>query len=114
MPSGSRPFDRGTDRGRRLRFQVGTELRAARANRSLRLRDVCDAVGISVATGSRIERGLMEHVDVMLLARMCAVVGLDLSLRAYPGGDPIRDARQLGVLRQFHALLHPTVGWGTE
>src|SRR3954454_15212082 len=89
MPSGARPFDRGTERGRRLRVEIGGELRGARSNRGLRLGDVSDAVGTSVPTASRIERGVMEHVDVMLLARMCAVVGLDLTIRAYPGGDPI-------------------------
>lgn len=64
--------------------------------------------------GSRLERGLLEHVDVMLLARMCAVVGLDLSIKAFPGGQPIRDASQLATLRAFSGLLHPSLRWATE
>ena len=56
----------------------------------------------------------MEHVDVMLVARMCAVVGLDLSVKAYPGGEPIRDAGHLGLLRDFRACLHPSITWATE
>lgn len=110
----TRPVDRGTERGRRARVSIGAEIRAARVNRNLTLREVGQAVGVSAATGSRLERGVLEHVDIMLLARMCAVVGLELSVKAYPGGEPIRDAAHLGLLRDFRALLHPSVDWATE
>jgi transcriptional regulator with XRE-family HTH domain len=86
----------------------------ARRNRGLTLNEVCSAVGVSGSTGSRLERGLLEHVDLMLLARICAVVGLDLSVKAYPGGEPIRDAAHMALLRDFQASLHPSVGWATE
>jgi hypothetical protein len=56
----------------------------------------------------------MDHVDAMLLARMCAVVGLELSVKAYPGGDPIRDAAHLELLSDFRALLHPSIDRATE
>jgi len=114
MTTRSRPVDRGTERGRRLRAVVGAEIRAARVNRDLTLRTVCDAIGVSASTGSRLERGLLEHVDVMLLARLCSVVGLDLSIKTYAGGQPIRDAAQMAHLRRFLALLHPTINWATE
>lgn len=107
-------MDRGTERGRRARASIGDEIRSARRNRNLTLREICQAVGVSVATGSRLERGILDHVDIMLLARMCAVVGLDLSVKAYPGGEPIRDAPQLGLLGDFRALLHASVNWSTE
>lgn len=107
-------MDRGTERGRRARLAIGGEIRTARVDRGLTLREVCRAIGVSVATGSRLERGVLEHVDVMLLARMCAVVGLDLSVKAFPGGQPIRDAAHLELLGDFQALLHPTVNWATE
>ena len=109
-----RPIDRGTERGRRLRTSIGLEARQARVGRNLTLARVCGAVGVSTSTGSRLERGLLEHVDVMLLARFCAVVGLDLSIRAYPGGQPIRDAAQLALLREFRALVHTSLDWATE
>jgi transcriptional regulator with XRE-family HTH domain len=110
----TRPVDRGTERGRRARVSIGADIRGARINRNLTLREVARAVGVSPSTGSRLERGVLEHVDVMLLARMCAVVGLDLSVKAYPGGEPIRDAAHLALLGDFRALLHPSVDWATE
>ena len=114
MATRSRPVDRGTERGRRLRLGIGAEVRIARQNRGLTLNEVCAAVGVSASTGSRLERDVLEHLDVMLLARTCAVVGLDLSVKAYPGGEPIRDAAHLALLRDFQASLHPSVGWATE
>ncbi|MBA2720376.1 MAG: hypothetical protein H0U52_14225 [Chloroflexi bacterium] len=48
------------------------------------------------------------------LGSWCAVVGLDLALRAYPAGDPIRDAGQLRLLERFRARLHPSLHWSTE
>lgn len=109
-----RPIDRGTERGRRLRAAIGAEIRGARLDRNLTLDAVCGAAGVSASTGSRLERGVLEHVDVMLLARMCAVVGLELSIKAYPGGQPIRDAAHLAVLRRFAEALHSSLRWATE
>ena len=114
MTTRCRALDRGTERGRRLRTAVGAEIRDARVNRDLTLRAVCDAVGVSASTGSRLERGLLDHVDVMLLARICSVVGLDLSIKTYPGGQPIRDAAQMALLRRFSKGLHPSLAWATE
>lgn len=95
-------------------MSIGAEIRGARVNRNLTLQEVGQAVDVSAATASRLERGVLEHIDVMLLARMCAVVGLELSVKAYPGGEPIRDAAHLALLRDFRALLHSSVDWATE
>jgi hypothetical protein len=56
----------------------------------------------------------MEHVDLMLLARTCAVVGMDLSVKAFPGGEPIRDVAHLAILRELRARLHRSLDWATE
>lgn len=69
---------------------------------------------LSVSELSRIERALVPGVGVVTAARLCAVVGLDLSVRAYPGGTPIRDARHAALLSWFRARLHPSLRWSTE
>jgi transcriptional regulator with XRE-family HTH domain len=97
-----------------LRSSIGGEIRLARVDRNLTLDSVCKAVGVSASTGSRLERGVLEHVDVMLLARLCAIVGLDLSIKAFPGGQPIRDAGHLAILRAFRAVLHQSLDWASE
>ena len=48
------------------------------------------------------------------MAAYCAVVGLDLAMRAYPAGDPIRDRAQLALLERLRARLNPTLRWRTE
>ncbi len=109
-----RAADRGTLRGRRLVVSIGDELRAARRDRGLSLRRVAGAAGFSEAKLSRIERGLVLRVSLIDLARLCAIVGLELSVRAYPSGEPIRDAAQVGMARAFRKLIHPSVRWQSE
>jgi transcriptional regulator with XRE-family HTH domain len=69
------------------------------------LREVSAAVGISVAELSRIERGLAPHVAYETLALIGAAVGLDISIRAFPNGQPVRDAAQLELLRRLRTVL---------
>jgi len=42
------------------------------------------------------------------------VVGLDMSTRAYPGGDAIRDEGQAAVIQRFLALVPDSVGRALE
>jgi hypothetical protein len=49
-----------------------------------------------------------------MLSVMLAVVGLDLSVRAYPGGPPLRDDAHRQLLIRFRALLPPGTAWRTE
>jgi hypothetical protein len=62
----------------------------------------------------RFEAGELQRVSVPDLGAWCAVVGLDLSLRAYPGGDPIRDVAQARLLERLRRELHPSLHWRTE
>ena len=56
----------------------------------------------------------MAFPGLEFLGAYCAVVGLDLALRAFPAGDPIRDRAQLALLERFRARLHPSLRWRTE
>ena len=58
---------------------------------------------MSAAQVSRIERGLLAHVALEDLARIAAVLGLDLSARLYPLGDPIRDVAQQALLERLRS-----------
>jgi hypothetical protein len=75
---------------------------------------VARSASISVTELSRIERGLAPWASLLVLAQLCAIVGLDLAARAYPGGAPIRDARHAALLEKFHSLLHPDLSWASE
>jgi transcriptional regulator with XRE-family HTH domain len=115
MPSREeRVVDRGAALGRRLVADLCAEAREARLSAGLGQHDVATSLGISVAQYSRIERGLSPDLTVALGARKCAVLGLRLSVRAYPEGDPIRDAASQALLERLHVRCHPSIAWRTE
>lgn len=47
-------------------------------------------------------------------ARILAAAGLDLSVRVYPGGAPIRDIGQVKLLARLRREIHPGLRWCTE
>jgi hypothetical protein len=63
---------------------------------------------------SRIEGARLPSVSVIQLARVGAVVGLDVRVRAYPGPVPIRDAGQVTLLDRLRARLLPALRVRTE
>jgi transcriptional regulator with XRE-family HTH domain len=86
----------------------------ARVAAGLSLRDAAAASGASHQQLARFERGDLDRISITELGAWCAIVGLDLSIRAYPAGDPIRDRAQLALLERFRARLHPSLRWRTE
>lgn len=48
------------------------------------------------------------------VALACAAVGLAPALRAYPSGDPVRDAAHLRLLARLQARLPRGAPWQTE
>jgi transcriptional regulator with XRE-family HTH domain len=114
MVAKQRAVDRGAARGRDLIRVIGSEIRLARSRLGLSIAAVAREAGISPAELSRIERARAEWVSVIVLSRLCAVVALDLSARAYPGGRPLRDARHARLLTRLSVTLHRDLRWGTE
>lgn len=53
-------------------------------------------------------------MSLTVVARLLAVVGLELSARAYPAGPPIRDAAHRALLDRFRAIVAPSVAWRFE
>lgn len=78
------------------------------------LGEVGRAVGMSYSTVGRIERAALPSATVTQLARIAAVVGLDVRVRAYPGPTPLRDAGQIALFDRFRARLSPTLDMRTE
>lgn len=101
MPSRERPIDRGIRVSLHLRQGSGDELREARIGLGLSQRQVSRAGGLSQAQISRIERGRLVTVSLDQYCRIAAVLGLNASLKFYPGGRPLRDQGQLGLLDRF-------------
>ena len=94
--------------------RLADEHRRARIAGGLSLRAAADASGGSRSQLWRFERGELDRVSLTELGAWFAVLGLDLSVKAYPAGDPIRDRAQVALLDRLRARLHPTLRWRTE
>jgi transcriptional regulator with XRE-family HTH domain len=114
MGTRERRIDVGAARGRALTATVLGELRNSRLDRGIGGTDIARQVGISPAQYSRIERGLTASLSIERASVLLATVGLELSVRAYPAGQPLRDATHAGLLSRFRAALHPSLRFLTE
>jgi transcriptional regulator with XRE-family HTH domain len=101
--------ERHGDRANRLTtralLSIGEELREARLQAGLTIRALATSTGISPAQISRIEHGALRHVAYETIVALAAALGMDVPLRAYPSGEPVRDAAQLALLARFRARL---------
>jgi transcriptional regulator with XRE-family HTH domain len=93
-------------------MQAGQELRQARRNAGLTIRSVAAAAGIGRTTVQRGERGVLPgHRN---LARHAAAVGLRARIKLYPGGDVLRDAGQISLIRRFRERVGDVGHWAFE
>lgn len=114
MATRQRPVDVGAARGRAMVADLARDLREARLDRGLSQDAVATAAGLSGARLSRIERGLVATLSIDQASRLLAVVGLELSARAYPAGSPMRDAAHTALLGRLRGRLHGSLRWRTE
>jgi transcriptional regulator with XRE-family HTH domain len=114
VPDRERAADRGSRFARHDLVTVGSDLRTARISSGKTLRDVGRAVGMSYSNVGRIERAALPSVTVTQLARIGAVVGLDVRVRTYPGPTPLRDAGQIALFDRLRARLGPGLTLRTE
>jgi len=114
MASKIRQLDVGTARAAELIRRAGGEIRQARTDRGLSVGAAGRAARLWTSTVSRIERGLVARVSVYDLARLHAVVGLELSIRSYPAGQPVRDLAHGSLLADFRRCLYGSIRWTIE
>jgi transcriptional regulator with XRE-family HTH domain len=114
MPTTIRRRDAGIHHADGNLRRIGYELRIARAASGLSLRALAEASNCSRSHLSRIERGRAAGASVQTLCVVFAVLGMRLSVRAYPEGVPLRDAAHARLLARFRAELPPTITLRTE
>jgi len=114
MGTRERPVDRGRWRASEALVRLGLDHRRARIGGGLSLREASAASGTSRSRLWRFERGRLTNVPIAELGGWCAIVGLDLTIRAYPAGDPMRDRPQLALLERLHSRVHAELRWRTE
>ena len=88
---------------------LGAELRRARRMAGVSQDTLGAAAGVSGSEVGRVERGELPWLTTVHAASLLSSVGLDLWVRAYPGGAPVRDAGHLQLLARFEARLPASV-----
>lgn len=113
MPSRANAIEDAARRAGRQLDDAVNELRDARRAAGLSQSTVARALGCSPQLISLLEGRVVDPGSIQL-ARWGAAVGLDLPIRTFPGGSPLRDAGQLRLLRRFRASLGELWTWHTE
>jgi transcriptional regulator with XRE-family HTH domain len=114
MPARRRAVVLGEARGRAAVEYVARELDTAVRNLGLTYAGVASDVGLSPSQVSRIARGKSPDLSIAQAATLLASVGLDLAVRTYPTGRPLRDQSHLDLLERLRLRLHRSLGWRTE
>ncbi|MGH2446333.1 MAG: helix-turn-helix domain-containing protein [Candidatus Limnocylindria bacterium] len=90
------------DRDRR---KAADDLRESRLRSGLTLEQVGAVIGVSESTVLRAERNIGPGPRPEFLARHADAVGLRARILLYPADDPIHDAPQVRLLRDFRASV---------
>jgi transcriptional regulator with XRE-family HTH domain len=113
MPIRMNRVDQAGRRARRQLDELVRDLRAARETAGLSQAAVGAALGRSRPLVAHWEIGHV-HPGPVELARWGAVVGLDVSIRGFAAGSPLRDAGQLRLLARGRAAIGEVWTWRTE
>jgi transcriptional regulator with XRE-family HTH domain len=88
--------------------------RRSRLTSGLTQRQVAAAMRCSRQLIGAIEGRQLEDVGVLQLARYSAIVGLDLTVRAFPNAPLLHDIGQLRLLDRFKRMVGDGWTWRTE
>jgi transcriptional regulator with XRE-family HTH domain len=87
--------------------QLGLECRHLRLSAGLSQTVVARPVGVSRAWLSRFELGRRVRIDLRVVALIFNALGHRLRVKAFPVGEPLRDAGQVRLLARFNARIPP-------
>lgn len=107
-------LDRADATARMIVDEAMREFESARLALGLSMYDVGRAVGLSRSQVGRLVRRDIQDVSVRQICRLHAAVGLTDTMRAFPAGDPLRDAGQVRLLEQAHRRVSTIIGWHVE
>lgn len=113
MSANERFIRRSLRDGQRSLDRLGDEIRLARIARGLSQGAVAAGSRLSRIKVGRLEAG-SPSVPILDYVAAAAAVGLDVSIRVYPVGPPLRDRAHAVLLERLRARLDATLRWRTE
>jgi len=109
MPARDRPSDESSRRADRLRQLIGREVRDARRMAGISQDRLGAAIRTSGSEIGRIERGEATWLTISEAVHVLRAVGLDVWLKTFPFGSPIRDRAHTALIERFLRRLPPSV-----
>lgn len=107
MPARERMRSAGHRQADLIGAQLGREARGLRIRAGLSQMQLSRAVNVSRDWIADFENGRLSVVDMRRSAVLFACLGHKLVAKAYPTGEPLRDAGQVHLLDRFNARLSP-------
>jgi transcriptional regulator with XRE-family HTH domain len=114
MGTVDRARERGMRFARRDGIQVGHEVRVARIAAGLSQRELARMSGVSHAAIGRLERLDVRRITIDRLAVIASVLGLELRVKLYLIGTPVRDAAHLALIDRLRKRVSPHLRLRTE
>jgi transcriptional regulator with XRE-family HTH domain len=114
MGAAMRRLERANRQGAWFLRMLGAEFREARIGLGLSQSVVAAGCTMPRVRYCQIEAGTLQTFNIIELARIAAVLGLDASIRLYPGGAPLRDGAQAERLRRLLRVARPPLSARTE
>lgn len=102
----------GQQHARRLVERLGREARDLRRSVNLSQAALAASIGTSRQWIAAFESARLRRVDLERATLVLAHLGQRLTMKAYPLGEPLRDAAQVRLLERFNARLSPS--WRRE
>jgi transcriptional regulator with XRE-family HTH domain len=107
MPARAHVSTIGVRRAERQLIELGDEFREARLNAQLSQAEVSNACKVSRNHYRQLEAGHVRSATVLEINAVATVLGLEIGLRAFPGGLAIRDAGQSKRLAEVLQWVRP-------
>lgn len=114
MGNRERRADRARRKARRAIDGLAHDFRTARDAAGVTQQAVALAGGISRSRYNRFEARRADRLTMEEIIVVGDVLGLDVSVRAFPGGSPIRDAGHVALLARFRERIGPAWHWQPE
>lgn len=114
MPAIDRAIVRATRRADRACRTLGDEYRDARISAGWSQDQVARAARVSRPRYTKIEAGKVPTLTIVEASRIAGALGLELSVRAYPGSGPLRDAAHSARLSRVLAHVAEPLRYRTE
>ncbi|MEP7379753.1 MAG: helix-turn-helix transcriptional regulator [Chloroflexota bacterium] len=114
MPANERFVGRARRSALETVARLGHDIQDARIALGLSQAAMARGAGLSRSVAGRLERGEDINATVADLLVLGAVVGLEVSVRAYPVGPPLRDRAHAALLERFRRNLPTGLKWATE